>query len=290
MNILSIQSHVAYGYVGNRAATFPLQRLGFEVWAVNTVQFSNHTGYGAWTGEVFSPAHIRSVIDGIEARGVLAQCDALLSGYLGDPTLGETVLEAALRVRAANAGAIWTCDPVMGDVGRGFFVRPGIPELFRDHMVPRADIVTPNQFELEYLAGGSVATLADAIGAARLLIARGPRIVLVTSLQRRDAAPGGIEMLAVSADAAYLVATPLLEFAVAPNGPGDAVAALFLASYLRRRDIGAALGEAAAAIFGLMEATARAGLSELALIPAQEEIVRPSRRFAVTAVAAEHGA
>jgi len=282
MNILSIQSHVAFGYVGNRAATFPLQRLGFDVWAVNTVQFSNHTGYGAWKGEAFSPAHVRAVIAGIEDRGVLGQCDALLTGYLGDPAMGEAVLETAQRLRAANSAAIWTCDPVMGDVGRGFFVRPGIPELFRDRIAPLADIITPNQFELEHLAGGKVDTLKHAIEAARLVIARGTKHVLITSLQRVDATPGRIEMLAVSNESAYLVATPLLDFPVAPNGSGDTVAALFLAHYLRSRDIATALGEAAAGIFALMDATARAGQRELAMIAAQDEIVRPSRRFPVT--------
>ncbi|MGE0154676.1 MAG: pyridoxal kinase PdxY [Reyranellaceae bacterium] len=284
MNILSIQSHVAYGYVGNRAATFPLQRLGFDVWAVNTVQFSNHTGYGAWKGEAFSPAHVRAVIDGIADRGVLGRCDALLSGYLGDPAMGEAVLEAAARLRAANPAAIWTCDPVMGDVGRGFFVRPGIPELFRDRIAPLADIVTPNQFELEHLAGGRVDTLKQAVEAARTVIARGTRHVLVTSLQRADAGAGRIEMLAVDAREAHLVATPLLDFPVAPNGSGDAVAALFLAHYLRSRDSAAALAEAAAGIFALMDATARLGQRELAMIAAQDELVRPSRRFPVVAV------
>jgi pyridoxine kinase len=285
MNILSIQSHVAFGYVGNRAATFPLQRLGFDVWAVNTVQFSNHTGYGAWKGEAFSPAHVRAVIDGIEERGVLGQCNALLTGYLGDPAMGEAVLDTAKRVRAANAAAIWACDPVMGDVGRGFFVRPGIPELFRDAIAPKADIITPNQFELEHLAGGKVDTLRHAVDAARTVIARGTRAVLVTSLQRVDAAPGQIEMLAVDARTARLVATPLLEFKIAPNGSGDAVAALFLAHYLRTRDLGNALGEAAAGIFAVMDATAQRGMRELALIAAQDEIVRPARRFAVSEVA-----
>jgi len=287
MNILSIQSHVAYGYVGNRAATFPLQRLGFDVWAVNTVQFSNHTGYGAWKGEAFSPAHIRAVIDGIAERGVLGQCDALLTGYLGDPAMGEAVIETAARVRAANPKAIWTCDPVMGDVGRGFFVRPGIPELFRDRIAPLADIITPNQFELEHLAGGKVDTLKHAIDAARKVIARGTRHVLITSLQRIDAAPDKIEMLAVSADDAHLVATPLLDFKVTPNGSGDAVAALFLAHYLRGRDIAKALAEAAAGIFALMAATAHAGQRELALIAAQDEFVNPTRHFAVTKIGSE---
>jgi pyridoxine kinase len=290
MNILSIQSHVAYGYVGNRAATFPLQRLGFDVWAVNTVQFSNHTGYGAWKGEAFSPAHVRAIVDGIAERGVLGQCDALLTGYLGDPEMGEAVIETAHRVRQANARAVWTCDPVMGDVGRGFFVRPGIPELFRDRIAPLADIITPNQFELEHLAGGKVDTLKHAIDAARTVIARGTRHVLITSLQRADATAGRIEMLAVSAQEAHLVATPLLEFPVAPNGSGDAVAALYLAHYLRNGDVAVALGEAAAGIFALMDATARAGRRELAMIEAQDEMVRPARRFAVTEVPRESAA
>lgn len=288
MNILSIQSHVAYGYVGNRAATFPLQRLGLEVWAINTVQFSNHTGYGAWTGAVFAPDHVGALLDGIAALGVLGECDAVLSGYLGDGATGQAVIEAARRVRAANPRAIWCCDPVMGDVGRGFFVRPGIPELFRDQVLQSADILTPNQFELDYLAGGPTRTLDQAVAACRRLLAQGPRVVLVTSLHRTDADPDRIEMLAVTADAAWLVATPLLRFAVPPNGSGDAVAALFLAHYLRCGDAAAALGEAAAGIFAIMQATHRAGRRELDLIGAQDEIARPSHRFKVQHVGTPH--
>jgi pyridoxine kinase len=296
MNILSIQSHVAYGYVGNRAATFPLQRLGLEVWAINTVQFSNHTGYGAWTGEVFAPGHIGALLDGIAALGVLGECDAVLSGYLGDGATGQAVIEAARRVRAANPKAIWCCDPVMGDVGRGFFVRPGIPELFRDQVLRNADIVTPNQFELDYLAGAPTRTLEQAVAACRKLLAQGPRVVLVTSLHRApeaaeetapeiaDVDPDQIEMLVVTAEGAWLVATPLLRFAVPPNGSGDAVAALFLAHYLRSGDAAAALAEAAAAIFAIMQTTYNAGRRELDLIGAQDEIVRPSRRFAARQV------
>jgi pyridoxine kinase len=137
--ILSIQSWVAYGHVGNAAAVFPLQRLGFEVWAVNTVQFSNHTGYGAWRGAVFEKSAIAEVIRGIEERGVLGQCAAVLSGYMGDAGIGEVVLEAAANVRAANPGALYCCDPVIGDFGRGVFVRPGIAEFFAEKALPRAD-------------------------------------------------------------------------------------------------------------------------------------------------------
>ena len=167
MNILSIQSRVAYGHVGNAAAVFPLQRLGVEVWAVNTVQFSNHTGYGAWRGRALTGAAIRLLVQGIDERGVLGECDGVLSGYLGSPATGEAVIDAVGRVKGANPAARYCCDPVIGDAGRGVFVRHGIPELIRERMLPLADVVTPNQFELDYLAGRSTATMADVGAVAR---------------------------------------------------------------------------------------------------------------------------
>jgi len=169
--ILSIQSSVAYGHVGNSAAVFPLQRLGIDVWPVLTVHFSNHTGYGSFRGPVLPADQIAEVLRGVEERGVLPGCDAVLSGYMGDVSLGAVVLDAVSRVKAANPKAIYCCDPVLGDVDRGFFVRPGLPEFMRDHAVPKADIITPNQFELEFLAGlgtgvgddRAIATLGDAL-------------------------------------------------------------------------------------------------------------------------------
>src|SRR6185437_334018 len=189
-HILSIQSAVSFGHVGNSAAVFPLQRLGFEVWPVDTLRFSNHPGYGAWQGRLFDPAFIAELIDGIAERGALRRCAALLTGYLGDPANGTVVLDAAARLRAANPRTLWCCDPVMGDAGSGLYVRPGIPEFFRERAMPAADIVTPNQFELEQLTGRRIASLDDALTAARALAARGPRIVMVTSLARADAPPG----------------------------------------------------------------------------------------------------
>jgi len=285
MRILSIQSHVAYGYVGNRAAAFPLQRLGHDVWAVNTVEFSNHTGYGAWKGRVAAPEQVRDVIEGIRERGVLPRCDAVLSGYLGDAALGEVVLDAVAAVRNANPATIWCCDPVIGDVGRGVFVRPGIPEFFRQRAVPLADMITPNHFELELLSGGTVTTLEAAHAAARTLLAPnghavGPKVVLVTSLRHAATANGTIEMLAVTAAGAWRIVTPLLAFDIAPNGTGDAVAALFLAQWLKTHDVAAALSYAASAIFAVLEATSRAGARELELIAAQDALVAPPRSFA----------
>jgi len=277
MNVLSIQSSVAYGHVGNSAATFPLQRLGITVWPVNTVHFSNHTGYGAWRGPVLPADQIADVIEGITERGVLGTCDAVLSGYLGDESIGRVVLDAVARVRAANPAATYCCDPVIGDAGRGVFVRPGIPEFFRDHAVPAAEVVTPNQFELDFLAGGTVATLADALAAADRVRATGPRVVLVTSLAREDAREGVVEMLAVSGDGAWLVQTPLLPVSV--NGAGDAVSALFLAHLSRETDPGVALSKVASSIFAVLELTAERGAREIQLVAAQEQIAHPPDRF-----------
>lgn len=280
--VLTIQSHVAYGYVGNRAAVFPLQRLGIDAIAVNTVQFSNHTGYGAWTGQVFTAEHIAEVIDGIAARGALPRCDAVLSGYMGDVGLGQVIVETAARVKAANPKALYCCDPVMGDVGRGFFVRQGLPDFIKTHAVPAADLMTPNQFELEYLTDRSVATLDDALSATAALRARGPKLVLVTSLTRQEAAGDSIEMLVDSTDGAWLVATPRLPLDPAPNGSGDAVAALFLAHYLKGFDPAEALEQAAAAIYAIFEVTGRMETRELQLIAAQDDFVNPPRRFTAT--------
>lgn len=277
MNVLSVQSAVAYGHVGNSAAVFPLQRLGFSVWPVNTVLFSNHTGYGDWRGTVLPAEDVAEVIRGIEDRGVLGDCDAVLSGYLGDASLGRVVLDAVARVKAANPRAIYCCDPVMGDVGRGFFVRPGIPEFVRDHAVPAANVVTPNQFELEFLTGLSIATAGDALDAADRVRSLGPEVVLTTSLRREDVPEGVVEMLAVSDGGAWLVETPLLPIEV--NGAGDAVCALFLAHLLGGRDPAEALSKAASSIHAVLEATLRADAREIRLVGAQDAIADPHHRF-----------
>jgi pyridoxine kinase len=279
--ILSIQSWVAWGHVGNAAAMFPLQRLGFEVWGVNTVQFSNHPGWGGFRGEVFAPEDIRSVIEGIEARGAFATCHAVLSGYLGDVKVGEAVLDAVVRVKAANPAALWCCDPVMGDAGR-FYVRDGIPAFFRDRALALADIVTPNPFELEYLTGRKVGSLADALAAARDLQAMGPRIVLLTSLDRDDGPADAIEMLAVDGAGAWLVATPRL--ALSPNGAGDAVAALFLGHLLRGGDTRVALEAAASAIHAVLETTMALGEREIQIVAAQDRLDGRGGRFQAVAV------
>ena len=282
MNVLSIQSHVAYGHVGNTSAVFPMQRLGCEVWAIHTVQFSNHTGYGAWKGRVFDGPAIEELVEGIAERGVLPASDGVLSGYMGSADIGNAVLGAVARVRAANPAALYCCDPVIGDVGRGVFVRPGIPEFMRDQAVPAADIVTPNQFELDYLSGSETRTLAEAKAAVAAVQALGPKVVLVTSLQVEDTPSDAIDLLAAEGGRCWRVRTPKLALSV--NGAGDAIAALFFVHYARSRAAAAALGEASASVYGLLRRTAEAGSREILTVAAQDEFVAPSRRFAIEEV------
>lgn len=266
--VLSIQSHVAYGHVGNAAAVFPLQRMGIEVMPVHTVQFSNHTGYGDWTGQVFDPAHIRDVLNGMEQRGALAKTDALLTGYMGAPAMVEVILELKKKLPAT---ALWVCDPVMGDTDLGFFVNPDIPALFRDQVTPHADVMTPNQFELEYLSGHNIITLADAKAACTVLHDKGVRIVLVTSLIHADTKPGTIEMIASEkGGTVHRITTPLLNLTPAPNGAGDATAALFTGNLLHGHNTHEALTQTAKSIFAIFEATQKSGGRELALIAAQD--------------------
>jgi len=277
MNILSIQSHVAYGHVGNSAAVFPLQRLGCEVWPIHTVQFSNHTGYGAWKGRVFDAAIIREVVEGIGDRGALPGCDGLLSGYMGSAETGVAILDAVAAVKAANPRALYCCDPVIGDVGRGVFVRPGIPEFMREAAVPAADVVTPNQFELDHLSGRTSTTLADACRAVDTVHAFGPRAVLVTSLHTNETPADAIDLLGSDRSGKFRVRTPKLDISV--NGAGDAIAALFFFHYLRTGTVADALAYASASIFGLLRRTAEARSREILLVAAQDEFVKPTVMF-----------
>ena len=269
MRFLSLQSHVAYGYVGNRAATFPLQRLGHEVWAVNTVEFSNHTGYGAWRGRTAPADQVAEIVQGIEALGLLQRCDALLTGYVGDAALADVVLDTARRVRAANPKAIWCCDPVLGDIDTGIYVKPGIDTFFRERALPAADLVTPNHFELEHLTGRTVSTMNEALAAARSLLGgsgtTGPKLALITSLRRKDAAADQIEMVAVTPDAAWRIATPLIGFEIA--------------HWLAGGDVAEALGRAASSIFAVLQVTHDLGERELQLVAGQDQLVSPPRRF-----------
>ncbi|RKW90183.1 pyridoxal kinase PdxY [Corynebacterium diphtheriae] len=283
MNILSIQSHVSYGHVGNSAAVFPLQRIGHEVWPVHTVNFSNHTGYGQWGGELIPAAQVRNVIDGMEQRGAFERIDAILSGYQGGSGIADVIVDAVARIKEANPQAVYACDPVMGNAKSGCFVSDLIPPLLRDKVVPVADIITPNQFELEYLTGvpahDTTSTL-EAIAAAQEM---GPDTVLVTSVRRPETPADAIEMIAANEQGAWLVRTPFIDFK--RNGSGDVTAALFTGHYIRERDAADALARTASSVFDLIETTFTADSRELLIIESQEAIAHPRLQFEVEQIA-----
>jgi pyridoxine kinase len=213
---------------------------------------------------------------------VLGSCDAVLSGYLGSADIGHAVVGAVAQVRAANPGAVYCCDPVIGDVGRGVFVRPGIADFLRDVAVPVADVVTPNHFELDLLSGRTTRTLDEVKDAVAAVQALGPQVVLTTSLVAEDTPDDAVDLLASAGGRHVRVRTPRLDLSV--NGAGDAIAALFLAHWLASRSVDDALGRAAASVYGLLRRTAEAGSREVLLVAAQEEFVSPSRTFAVEEV------
>lgn len=282
MKILSIQSAVAYGHVGNSAAVFPLQRIGVEVLPVYTVNFSNHTGYGAWRGPLIAPDDVREVIAGIEDRGVLGQIDVVLSGYQGGEGIADVILEAVAKVKAANPSAIYACDPVMGNAKSGCFVAPAIPVLLRERVVPAADLITPNQFELGYLTGTEPDTLESTLASVDLARAGGPGTVLVTSVERPDREDGTIEMLAVDERGAWIVQTPRLPMKA--NGSGDVTAALFTAHYRRTGDAAEALARTTSSVFDLLTRTHESGERELQLVESQEFYAHPRMQFEVRQV------
>jgi len=283
MAVLSIQSHVVFGYAGNTAAVFPMQRLGREVWAINTVEFSNHTGYGSWRGKVLGPELAAELVIGLEERGALNRCEAVLSGYLGDAASGRAIIDAVEKVRRESPDALYCCDPVMGDVGRGFYVKEGIPDMFRNELVPLADIVCPNQFELEALTGIDTAEIDNAVKAINILHEKGPSIVLVTSYKEKE---GELSMLASDKKNLYKIITPELPLGNGVAGTGDMTTAVFLSRYLETGDVEKTLSLCTASVFGVLKASfnaasfAKSGMPmELKIIDAQNELTSPAHSF-----------
>lgn len=281
MDILTIQSLVARGHVGLNAAVLPLQLLGFEVDAVPTVVFSNHLGWESFTGRPLDPAWVRDLVDGVAARD-LTDCQALLTGFIGGPDLGDVVLHALDTLRRANPKAVYACDPVMGNEG-GFFVRPGVPEYLRDHIVPRADILFPNHMELEFLVGRPIGSVAEARDAANEIRALGPETVIVTSLEERAGFPDTIPVVAVDGAGAWQAEVARLDVPV--DGAGDLFAAIYTAAALKGETTADALSHALSSTHGVLRRTVELGVPEMALVDAQGEIAAPSVKVTVIPLA-----
>jgi pyridoxine kinase len=284
-NILAIQSHVVFGHAGNSAAEFPMRRLGANVWPLNTVQFSNHTQYGQWTGCVMPPEHLSEIVQGIENIGQLKRCDAVLSGYLGSAEQGEHILRIVRQVKAANPQAVWFCDPVMGHPEKGCIVAPGVAEFHARYSLPACDMIAPNLLELEMLSGDTVTSVEQAVAAARKLVSQGPKIVLVKHLARAGRDPHGFEMLLVTASEAWHISRPLVDFGERqPVGVGDVTSGLMLVKLLQGAGLRAGLEHVTAAVYGLMQVTKRMEEYELQVVAAQDEIAAPSEWFNAVAL------
>lgn len=284
-NILAIQSHVVFGHAGNSAAEFPMRRLGANVWPLNTVQFSNHTQYGQWTGAVMPPSHLTEIVQGIAAIGQLQRCDAVLSGYLGSAEQGEHILGIVREVKKANPQALYFCDPVMGHPEKGCIVAPGVAEFHARYALPASDIIAPNLLELEMLSGHAVNTIDEAVTTSRELIARGPEIVLVKHLARAGYHKDRFEMLLVTQDEAWHISRPLVDFGERqPVGVGDVTSGLLLVKLLQGASLRDALEHVTAAVYEVMIATKRMGEYELQVVAAQEGIAKPEHYFTAVAL------
>ncbi|SIO56751.1 Pyridoxal kinase [Bradyrhizobium erythrophlei] len=286
MSVISIQSQVAFGHVGNSAAVFPLQMHGIDVIAVPTTLLSNRPGYPTLRGRVLDAALVNDLLRGIEDRGAVDACKMILSGYLGSPEIGAEVADFVARAKTRNPALLYCCDPVLGDRDRGLFVQKDIPPLVRDRLCRLADIITPNHFEFEWLCGAKAATIDQMIEAAHALMARGPSTVVVTSAELADTPDSEIEIVAIEQSQqglkAWRVRTPRLP--ISPNGTGDLFAALLVAARVQGKDTPDALGHAASAIFAVLERTAARGTEEMRIVESAEQLVHPKRRFDAVAV------
>ena len=286
MNVISIQSQVAYGHVGNSAAVFPMQMHGIDVIAVPTTLLSNRPGYPTIRGRVLDAQLVADLLLGIEERGAVDAAQMILSGYLGSADNAAVVADFVTRAKARNPALRYCCDPVLGDRDRGLFVHADIPPLVRDRLCRLADIITPNHFEFEWLCGAKATTIGQAIEAARALMARGPSTVVVTSAELSDTPDGEIETLAVERAKetfkAWRVRTPKLP--ISPNGTGDLFAALLVSARVRGSDTPEALGHAASAIFAVLERTAARATEEMRIIESAELLANPKRRFECIAI------
>jgi pyridoxine kinase len=282
MNVISIQSQVAFGHVGNSAAVFPMQMHGIDVTAVPTTLLSNRPGYPTLRGRVLEASLVADLLQGIEERGAVEDARMILSGYLGSSEIGSAVADFVARAKARNRTLGYALDPVLGDRDRGLFVKPDVPPLVRDRLLPLADIITPNHFEFEWLAGREARTAAEVITQARALIARGPSVIVVTSAELTDTPADTIETLAIEGSRAFRVRTPKVP--ISPNGTGDLFAALFVAARVQDKDTPQALSHAASAIFAVLERTAARGTEEMRIVESREELMTPKRRFEALAI------
>lgn len=285
-NVLSIQSHVVYGYAGNKAAVLPMQLLGVDAWALNTVQFSNHTQYQRWKGMVIPKEQIAEITQGIADIGALSECDAVLSGYIGAAEQGQEILNTVNAVKKANPNAIYFCDPVMGHPDKGCVVAPGVAEFLVRDAMSQADIIAPNLVELRELSGLTVENFSQALTAIEAILAKGPKKVLVKHLSQVGQDPSKFEMVLATQQGMWHVSRPLHEFVGRdPVGVGDMTSAIFLANLLNGKTDIEAFEHTANAVNDVMTVTKESQKYELQIIAARNYIVNPISQYQAVKIA-----
>jgi len=311
--ILSIQSHVVYGYVGNKSAVFPLQLLGFDVDIINSVHFSNHTGHPhGWEGDVLDGTQLTKLLNGLERNSLLSEAGFLLTGYIGSQSFllsVKNVLQTLRKKSTSQSSVKYICDPVLGDGGK-FYVPPELVQVYKTELIPMADVVTPNQFEVEQLTGISVKTVVDAKLACEKLHNMGPSLVFITSMiinestNQHDYKDGRATSLAESiaifassrssepnsTNEMWRIDSPILPGSY--TGTGDLCAALILAwTEEHPNDLALAMEKVIGTMHAVIQRTAKASILnedkkmdsvasiELKLIQSKKDIENPERTF-----------
>mmetsp|Transcript_17179 Transcript_17179/g.32522 ORF Transcript_17179/g.32522 Transcript_17179/m.32522 type:complete len:298 (+) Transcript_17179:118-1011(+) len=291
MRVLSIQSHVVSGYVGNKAAVFPLQLLGFDVDVINSVQFSNHTGYpNKWEGDVLNGSQLDALLNGLERNDLLKNTEHLLTGYIGSESFLRAILRVLRTLKKYNSNIRYVCDPVFGDDGK-LYVPAELVDIYRAEVIPLANVITPNQFEVEQLTGVKIRSMEDAMTAVNAIHDIGPEIVIITSMILE----GNSDKFSILAShkvqskgepiqhSVWCIESPILEGRY--TGTGDVTSALLLAwSAKNLNDLGSVLEKTVSTMYTLIETTMKqsdgsvAG-KELKLIQSKNIIENPPQLF-----------
>lgn len=274
--ILTIQSHVVYGHAGNAAAVFPMQRLGHEVSVLNLLQFSNHTGHGTWGGGAISANELRDIFKGLKAVGALNTLNCILSGYIRDLEQAQAIYDFVCEVKTDYPHVMYCCDPVMGDERPGMYVKPEVAAFLQSHLVPLADWITPNHFELSHLVDKPLTSVQDAMTACAELFDSNKQGILATSIAHHSSMTG---LLLMTKAGTYHCETPKYELIRTVHGTGDVTAATFL-SHLFNGDAPVdAMEKTANTMHDMTLFSFQNGLRELGIIACQELIRYPNRKF-----------
>ncbi|MEW6256310.1 MAG: pyridoxal kinase [Pseudomonadota bacterium] len=269
MLVISIQSQVVHGHVGNSAAVYPMQAKGVTVAAVPTALLSNHPHYPTMRGQILDAGLVGDLLRGVEERGLVEHAAVLLTGYLGSPEIACRVRDFVVDARKRNPRLIYLCDPVIGDDDLGVFVADGMAELFRDQLVPLASLITPNPFELEYLTGRKARDAGNLLAACKEIADRGCPAVIATGCTLTDTASAQVETILYEtglceAGNMLRIATPRLP--IRPCGTGDLLAGLIAAHLAKGATLPDAMRHAVEGTHAVLQKTHDAQAEEMCLV------------------------